>query len=86
MPHRTGASHALAALAATVFASYLKDALQYLVSTRELVAYLNLVVGQYVERFGIAAPPDPVVSGGTIALVVGLTFLWGVAYHWRVIG
>ena len=86
MPHRTGASHAVAALVAMVSASYLKDVLRHLVSTRELVAYANAVARRTLEQVGVITRPDLLVSTGTIGLLVVFTFLWGWAYHRRTIG
>ncbi|WP_311171670.1 hypothetical protein [Halobellus ordinarius] len=86
MPHRTGASHAIAALVATVSASYLKDLLRHLVSTQELVAYANVVARRTLGRVGMATQPDFLVNTGSIGLLLVLTFLWGWAYHRRTIG
>ena len=86
MPHRTGASHAIAALVATVSASYLKDVLRQLVSTRELLAYANVAAGRVLERVGMTTSPDLLATSGTFAVLLVLTFLWGWAYHRRTIG
>jgi len=86
MPHRTGASHAVAALAAMVSASYLKDVLKHLVSTRDLVAYANAAGVQLANRVGVASATDTVAGVAAVGLLVVLTFVWGWAYHHSVIG
>jgi len=86
MPHRTGASHAIAALAAMVSASYLKDVLKHLVSARELVAYANAAGVQLADRVGVASATDTVAGVAAVGLLVVLTFVWGWAYHHSVIG
>lgn len=86
MPHRTGISHAIAALAAMVSASYLKDVLKHLVSAPELVAYANAAGVHLVDRVGAAAATDTVAGVAAAGLLVVLTFVWGWAYHHRVIG
>ncbi len=50
MPHKTGASHVLAALVAIVSTSYLDDVLQRLVSTRELLVYTGTVRARKTDR------------------------------------
>ncbi|WP_435062162.1 hypothetical protein [Halobaculum sp. EA56] len=77
MPHRTGASHAVAALAAMVFASYLKDVLKHLVSARELVAYANAAGVHVAERVGVATATDLLASAGAVGLLAALAFLGG---------
>lgn len=86
MPHRTGASHAAAALAAMVSASYLKDVLKQFVTARDLVAYANAAGVSAAERVGAVATTDLVTGVGAVGLLVGLTFVWGWAYHHSVIG
>ena len=86
MPHRTGASHAIAALAAMVSASYLKDVLKHLVSARELVAYANAAGVHLVDQIGVANATDTVAGVAAAALLAALTFVWGWAYHHSVIG
>jgi len=43
-------------------------------STRELVAYANVIADHTLERFGFAASPDALATAGTFSLVIGLTF------------
>ncbi|MFC6786569.1 hypothetical protein ACFQFH_11930 [Halobaculum halobium] len=86
MPHKTGASHAIAALAAMVSASYLKDVLKHLVSARDLVAYANVAGVHLADRIGAASVMDTVAGGAAAVLLVFLTFVWGWAYHHSVIG
>ncbi|MXR40096.1 hypothetical protein GRX01_01815 [Halobaculum sp. WSA2] len=86
MPHRTGVSHAVAALAAMVSASYLKDVLKHLVSARDLVAYANAVGVQLADQVGVASATDTVAGVAAVGLLVVLTFVWGWAYHHSVIG
>ncbi|SHG68578.1 hypothetical protein [Halobaculum gomorrense] len=86
MPHKTGASHAIAALAAMVSASYLKDVLKHVVSARELVAYANAAGVHLVGQVGVASATDTIAGGAAAALLVALTFVWGWAYHHSVIG
>jgi hypothetical protein len=86
MPHKTGASHVLAALVAIVSTSYLDDVLQRLVSTRELLVYTSAVTQRATERFGVTVPPDLLPAVASAGLVSVLIFVWGWAYHRRVIG
>ncbi|WP_348607269.1 hypothetical protein [Halobaculum rarum] len=86
MAHRTGASHAIAALAAMVSASYLKDVLKHLVSARDLVAYANAAGVQLADQVGVASATDTVAGVAAAGLLVALTFVWGWAYHHSVIG
>lgn len=86
MPHKTGASHVLAALVAIVSTSYLDDVLQRLVSTRELLVYTGAVTQRATERFGVTVPPDLLPAVASAGLVSVLIFVWGWAYHRRVIG
>ncbi|QZX98275.1 hypothetical protein [Halobaculum rubrum] len=86
MPHRTGVSHAIAALAAMVSASYLKDVLKHFVSTRDLVAYASTAGVQLVDRVGVTSATDTVAGVAAVGLLVVLTFVWGWAYHHSVIG
>ena len=86
MPHKTGASHVLAALVAMVSTSYLDDILQRLISTRELLVYASAATQRAVERFGVGVSPDLLPAIASAALVSALVFVWGWAYHRRVIG
>jgi len=86
MPHRTGVSHVFAALVAIVSTSYLNDILQRLVSTRELLAYTNAATQGAIERLGIAVSSDLLPAVASAGLVSVLIFVWGWAYHRRVIG
>jgi hypothetical protein len=86
MPHKTGASHVLAALVAMVSTSYLNDILQRFVSTRELLVYANAVTQRAIERFGVAVSPDLLPAIASAVLISALVFVWGWAYHRRVIG
>jgi hypothetical protein len=86
MPHKTGASHVLAALVAIVSTSYLDDVLQRLVSTRELLVYTGAVTQRATERVGVTMPPDLLPAVASAGLVSVLIFVWGWAYHRRVIG
>ena len=86
MPHKTGASHVIAALVAIVSTSYLNDILQRFVSTRELLVYTSGVARQVTEQFGIAVSPDLLPAVASASLISVLIFVWGWAYHRRVIG
>ena len=86
MPHKTGASHVLAALVAMVSTSYLNDILQRFVSTRELLVYTNTAAQRAIERFGVAVSPDLLPAIASAVLISALVFVWGWAYHRRVIG
>lgn len=86
MPHRTGVSHAIAALAAMVSASYLKDILKHFVSARDLVAYANVAGIQVADQVGMASATDTVAGVAAAGLLVVVTFVWGWAYHHSVIG
>ena len=86
MPHKTGASHVLAALVAIISTSYLNDILQRLVSTRELLVYMNAATQHGIERLGIAVSPDLLPTIASASLISILIFVWGWAYHRRVIG
>ena len=85
MPHRTGVSHSFAALLAMISASYLKDILQRVVSTRDLVAYANEIAGQLVQQVGVTPTPDLLATVGSAGIISVLVFVWGWAYHHKVI-
>lgn len=86
MPHRTGVSHAAAALVAMVSASYLKDVLKQFVTARDLIAYANATGLRAADRVAAVATTDLMTGVGAAGLLVVLTFVWGWAYHHSVIG
>jgi len=86
MSHKTGASHVLAALVAIVSTSYLNDILQRIVSTRELLVYTNAATQQAIQRFGVTVSSDLLPTIASAGLISVLIFVWGWAYHRRVIG
>ncbi|WP_323675617.1 hypothetical protein [Halorubellus sp. PRR65] len=77
MPATTGASHGFAAFATlligTMFSKFVWEILPPL-------GELSLLVVETVRQFGVGVPASRQFAG-TLVVMVGLSFLWGVVYH-----
>ncbi|MFC6955500.1 hypothetical protein [Halorubellus litoreus] len=77
MPATTGASHGFAAFATlligTMFSKFVWELLPPL-------AELSLLVIGTLRQLGLAVPASRQFAG-TIVVMVGLSFLWGILYH-----
>jgi len=82
MPHRSGASHALAALVTVIIGGLLSDLVADLAAGANVTDAVLTVV---------ASPPGPFDSALVPALtqlvaILLLAFVWGYAYHVRTFG
>ncbi|MEE6210151.1 hypothetical protein U3A55_08295 [Salarchaeum sp. III] len=82
MPHRSGASHAAAALATVVVGGLLSDLVATLVGGAGLVDATVAAVQSPLGPLGSSAAAVTM----HVAVIVVLAFVWGYAYHIRTFG
>ncbi|MFB6119586.1 MAG: hypothetical protein ABEJ68_00540 [Halobacteriaceae archaeon] len=78
MPAKTGASHGFAAFAALVTGTMLS---KFIWNLSPSIGELSLSVIRVVRSTTGADLPVTEQFAGTVAVMVGLSFLWGVVYH-----
>ncbi|WP_256296951.1 hypothetical protein [Haloarchaeobius salinus] len=81
MPKRTGASHAVAAFVMMVGGTYLKDFLKRYVDAGDLATVVADAAGTVAAHPDIDATAETVTLVLSAAVVAGLAFVWGYAYH-----
>ncbi|WP_267640569.1 hypothetical protein [Haloarchaeobius amylolyticus] len=85
MPTRSGASHAASAFVMLLGGTYLKDYLKLFVDAEDIARTVESLAQT------IAANPDIVATADTVSIVLSgvvvavLAFVWGVAFHVKVL-
>jgi hypothetical protein len=78
MPAKTGSSHALSAFVTLIVGTVLS---KYLWTYAPPLGDVSLAVVRFVHSTTGARVPIDEQFAGSLAVMVGLSFVWGVVYH-----